>query len=532
MLYRSAYCDSPSPSERGTTSLENSHDFTVSETKWKVLELYRAIEFPPVLVCQSLIEAYFDHCWTWMPVVDPSLRETAATTFLVSLTSTKPGSLLLMNAMLLAGSRMRKGTKQYLSSEDFYARAKILVDLEIERNPQHLLPALCMMQWWNTHNPRDVSTNSSRFWITYAIGIAQQMGLHTSTPHPSGNKRSWKLIWWTLYDFPSGYELQCMLFCNFVKISEIISDICRTLTRHRRLSWEMKKVLVTRLLEWIENLPGLLRLYNANGSTRPYHFDIAQLHIYYLIALCILFRPCSISGISPENSAAVLASSLCHRLLEGIQVRDQMSYLGPIFSWCILVAAIPQLSCAVFPSLWKGSQYKLDDLEGFLTSLESKWPSARFNIGEIHRLREVADSVAANRLSMSRGQSVIEIDSACAIAPEKLFGIYGEDALQSYEQIYSSLSPATPAEQQLVTPALPQLQRLQQPLTALVPNSIQEFTSTALSPSNQTALLSEGISLTSEITPILSNDAFSFDENWYEMDWADLLAETGAHDLN
>jgi len=56
--------------------LENSSvDFTVSETKWKVLELYGAIEFPPVLVCQSLIEAYFGHCWTWMPVVDPSLRD-------------------------------------------------------------------------------------------------------------------------------------------------------------------------------------------------------------------------------------------------------------------------------------------------------------------------------------------------------------------------------------------------------------------------------------------------------------------------
>lgn len=115
MFYRGAYCDLPSPSERGTVTLEKrSHDFTVSETKWKVLELYRAVEFPPVLVCQSLIEAYFDHCWTWMPVMDPSVRDTASTTFLINPTSRKPRSLLLMNAMILAGSRMRKGTKQYV----------------------------------------------------------------------------------------------------------------------------------------------------------------------------------------------------------------------------------------------------------------------------------------------------------------------------------------------------------------------------------------------------------------------------------
>lgn len=91
-----------------------------------------------------------------------------------------------------------------------------------------------------------------------------------------------------------------------------------------------------------------------------------------------------------------------------------------------------------------------------------------------------------------------------------------------------------PAEQQRMGPGLPQLQRLHQPsMKTLVRINVQELTSTAaLSPSDQTALLSEGISSISEITPDLSNGPFPFDGNWYEMDWADLLAETGAHDLN
>ena len=292
---------------------------------------------------------------------------------------------------------------------------------------------------------------------------------------------------------------------------------------------------MARLLEWVENLPGLLRLNNPDGSSRPYHFEVAQLHIYYLTALCILFRPRSFPGINPENTAAVLASSLCHSLLEGIQLRDQMCSLGPIFGWCVFVAAIPQFSCAVLPSLWEGkSQGILHDLEGFLTGWQPKWPSATFNLNEMHRLREITDSVALNRLSLNRNQTDFDISSPSMLAPQKLFQGYGKSALQSYGRIHASLSSAMPAQQQVSSSAALHLQRQQQgPIKTLVGHNFQELTSSiTLSTSGETALVSEGLSATSEMTPILPDEAFQFDTDWYEMDWADLLMETGAHNLN
>lgn len=170
-----AYSGSPALRESGPSLLDNNtwaesdQNFTVSETEYKVLEIYRATELPPIPVCQSLIEAYFEFCWTWMPVVEPAFKEIATTNELAKPNPKRPESLLLMNSMLLVGSRMRRGASQYASARTYYFRAKTLIDMGIERNPKHLMSALCMMQWWNSYKPRDVSLHSSRFWATYGI---------------------------------------------------------------------------------------------------------------------------------------------------------------------------------------------------------------------------------------------------------------------------------------------------------------------------------------------------------------------------
>jgi hypothetical protein len=168
VIFLNAYCYSSQLPEDDTETREtrpNSRKFTLSGIKWNTLELHQVFKVPPAPVLESLIEVYFEMCWTWTPVLNYSIREKIAV--LASVVKTRRMSLLLLYATLLAGSRMRKGAAGLLSTEEYYTRAKALLDAEVERNPQRLLAALCMFQWWNPADPRDLNLNSAKFWVTY-----------------------------------------------------------------------------------------------------------------------------------------------------------------------------------------------------------------------------------------------------------------------------------------------------------------------------------------------------------------------------
>jgi hypothetical protein len=167
-----------------------SYESALSETTVKVLHMYRAFDLPPIPVRQSLTEAFFEKCWTWMPVVElENLHSYPA----------KPSSILLQQAIFLAGSQMRRGSSEYASSADYYQRTKALLDVGFEKDVLVTLAAICIIQWWNPAAPTNVSTNTSRFWVTYGIGLAQQLGLHRKTDKPSEQEGLRRRIWWTLY---------------------------------------------------------------------------------------------------------------------------------------------------------------------------------------------------------------------------------------------------------------------------------------------------------------------------------------------
>jgi hypothetical protein len=162
----------------------------LSKIQMSVLRLYGAFELPSAPVRRSLCEAFFERCWTWMPVVDFDVLQESPS---------RPPSILIQQAMLLAGSQMRKGTTEYTSREDFYQRTKALLDIGFEKDVLLTLATLCMVQWWNPAAPTDISTNTSRFWVTYGIGLAQQLGLHRKAERPVEREGLRRRIWWTLY---------------------------------------------------------------------------------------------------------------------------------------------------------------------------------------------------------------------------------------------------------------------------------------------------------------------------------------------
>lgn len=160
---------------------------SMPEVDLKVLELYHAFDLPPNSVRQSLVDAFLDHCWTWMPVIDRDIS------------TTEPQSYLLLQALFLAGSQMRMNGARFASPVDYLRRFKALLDTNYEKDPITLVAALCIIQWWNPSGPNVVSTMNSRFWTYYAVNIAQQIGLHRKAPEGTPLIQLRKRLWWTLY---------------------------------------------------------------------------------------------------------------------------------------------------------------------------------------------------------------------------------------------------------------------------------------------------------------------------------------------
>lgn len=189
-INRSAILPDEFPGLDHSNGAKRESNFQLSERELKVLDIYHAFDLPPVPVRQSLMEAFFERCWTWMPVVDPeSFMEPQS----------KPQSFLLLQTIFLAGSQMRRDASSYASSEEVFFRAKALLDTGYERDPLAVLASLCMIQWWNTAAPTDVSTNTSRFWVSKAVCLAQQAGLHRQRDPKAKDVALRRRIWWAIY---------------------------------------------------------------------------------------------------------------------------------------------------------------------------------------------------------------------------------------------------------------------------------------------------------------------------------------------
>ncbi len=197
------------------------HEHTLTDSDMKVLELYHAFDLPSIPIRQALLETFHERCWTWMPVVDFDLYdrneddypEMTPSSCRGMTTTTTTCSLLVLQAILLAATSTRSESNEILPSQPQYRRIKALIDTCAERNPLNILVALCLVQFYAPAAPKDISTDTPRFWGTYALGLAQQMGLNnpTSTSRRRHERRGGhgggdaaleglrRRVWWTLY---------------------------------------------------------------------------------------------------------------------------------------------------------------------------------------------------------------------------------------------------------------------------------------------------------------------------------------------
>ncbi|KAL7774116.1 hypothetical protein CFE70_005026 [Pyrenophora teres f. teres 0-1] len=167
----------------------------------EILHQRGAFLLPPRSLCDELVEAYF----RWVAPVVPVINRSR---FMRQYRDPKnPPSLLLLQAILLAGSRVCTNAQLMDSSGSttpaamtFYKRAKALYDANFEDDRVTIVQALILMGWY-WEGPEDVTKNVF-YWTRVAIVVAQGSGMHRSVEGSQlsrSDKRLWKRIWWTLY---------------------------------------------------------------------------------------------------------------------------------------------------------------------------------------------------------------------------------------------------------------------------------------------------------------------------------------------
>lgn len=297
----------------------------MNQVELDILQKRGALSLPPKELCDELVEAYFKWVAPIVPIIDRSAfmkryRDPA-----------NPPSILLMQAVLLAGSRVCE-TPLLLDSNGspmsaatlLYQRVKALYDADYEEDRVSIIQALTLMGWY-WEDPGRVPKNVF-YWNGLATAVAQGCGMHRSTKNSrlsKSDQRLWTRIWWTLYtrdrsvaaalgrpthislegsdvemvceddfieggdELPNSFHVQ--FFLQYVKLCQIMDMI---LFQNYSISPKAQRgraMALTQcdlaLAEWLQHCPQGLR-----WNQSQYNFWSAYLNCVYSTASCLLHR--------------------------------------------------------------------------------------------------------------------------------------------------------------------------------------------------------------------------------------------------
>lgn len=429
----------------------------LSSTVRQVLLLHGAFELPELPLRQSLIEAFIERCYTFMPVIELEHFQGESTS--------GEHSLLVLQAVILAGSLMRPQVCEAGFSERQYQRVKALIQCGHETNPLMMLAALCIVQWYAPNAPSTISADMPKAWNIQAVGLAHQLGLHRE-PKAEGTQQGLRnRIWWTLVwrddlmaachgrprilqpddcsaappslqDFSDPADPRASVFCFYVSILGILGDLCTRIQRKGTIAPEDRYIVTMRLHDYLASLPESLRLYSPSGIHRKYDYDLAQLHVPILISVVILFRPRTVYQLSGPNAASVTAAFLLYRIFEAIQLRDETKYLASGFGWYFLVATMPLLSSLRVPALCDEANQALNALEMALSTL-AQFKAAPAN--NLKNIRAIRKGMSVGRAPPSTPDSLEEEGASIQLGLQ-ILSVYGISSVRQMEEIANVLS--------------------------------------------------------------------------------------------
>ncbi|CAK7208491.1 Transcriptional activator of fatty acid utilization [Sporothrix bragantina] len=355
----------------------------------EILHQRGAFLLPPRDLCDELIEAYFK----WVHPIVPVINRTR---FMRQYRDTNnPPSLLLLQAVLLAGSRVCKNPKLMDANGSttpaaltFYKRAKALYDANYEDDRVTIVQSLLLMGWY-WEGPEDVTKNVF-YWSRVATIVAQGSGMHRSVEDSqlsTTDKRLWKRIWWTLFtrdrsvavalgrpvhinledsdvemlveedfnedepDQPSEYPpdpLQVHFFMQYVKLCEImglvLSQQYSVASKGRQKSPMDLTHSDMALADWLQNCPPIVCW---NASSR--NFWSGLLFSTYYTTLCLLHRAYMPPGSSrfgddtamyPSRTIAFQAANNISAIIDYMTTSEQLRFCPAFIVYSLFSALI------------------------------------------------------------------------------------------------------------------------------------------------------------------------------------------------
>lgn len=355
-----------------------------------ILHQRGAFLLPPRSLCDELIESYFKWVHPIVPVINRAR-------FMKQYKDPKnPPSLLLLQAILLAGSRvcnnpqlMDANGSTTPAALTFYKRAKALYDASYEDDRVTIVQSLLLMGWY-WEGPEDVTKNVF-YWSRVAIIVAQGSGMHRSVEGSQlskADKRLWKRIWWTLFtrdrsvavalgrpvhinlddsdvemlteddfiedddgrssEYPAD-PIHIHFFMQYVKLCEIMGLVLSQQYSVAAKGRQRNPIDLTHsdmaLADWLQNCPKVVY-----WEMPRHHFWSALLHSNYYTTLCLLHRahmpPGGGGSKFPEDAAypsrniAFQAAAMITSIIENLSAHDELRYCPAFIVYSLFSALI------------------------------------------------------------------------------------------------------------------------------------------------------------------------------------------------
>jgi hypothetical protein len=420
-----------------------------------ILHQRGAFLLPPRALCDELVDSYFK----WVAPIVPVINRYR---FMKQYRDAKnPPSLLLLQAILLAGSRvctnpqlMDANGSTTPAALTFYKRAKALYDANYEDDRVTIVQALVLMGWY-WEGPEDVTKNVF-YWSRVATIVAQGSGMHRSVEGSQlsrADKRLWKRIWWTLFtrdrsvavalgrpvhintddsdvemvceddfieddgdpnnEFPPD-PLHIQFFLQYVKLCEIMGLVLSQQYSVASKARRQNAIDLTHsdmaLADWLQNCPK-----GVYWEMPRHHFWSALLHSNYYTTLCLLHRahmpPATTQrgGYVEENSypsrnIAFQAAAMITSIIENLAAHDELRYCPAFIVYSLfsaLIMHVYQMRSSI-PSVVQATQVRMRVCMNALKDVSKVWLVAKM----VYTLFEsiLGNKVLEERLQKAAGK--------------------------------------------------------------------------------------------------------------------------------
>ncbi|KAL2263298.1 hypothetical protein VTK26DRAFT_7418 [Humicola hyalothermophila] len=485
-----------------------------------ILHQRGAFLLPPRALCDELIDSYFK----WIHPIVPVINKTK---FMRRYKDPKnPPSLLLLQAMLLAGSRvctnpqlMDANGSSTPAALTFYKRAKALYDANYEDDRVTMVQALLLMGWY-WEGPEDVTKNVF-YWTRVATIVAQGSGMHRSVEGSQlsqSDKRLWKRIWWSLFtrdrsvavalgrpchvnlddsdvemlteddfiedepDQPSEYPpdpVHVQFFLQYVKLCEImglvLSQQYSVASKGRRQNAiDLTHSDIT-LADWLQHCPKIVY-----WEMPRHHFWSALLHLNYYTTLCLLHRahmPPSNSSRYPDESAypsrniAFQAAAMVTSIIENLSAHGELRYCPAFVVYSLfsaLIMHVYQMRSPV-PSIQQVTQDRIRTCMNALKDVCKVWLVGKM----VHTLFEsiLGNKALEERLQKAAGKRHRTAQQSLAQLEQQR---YAQEQKRKYDEMAIDFSVSTPQP--------PESYERSRPQTPSVPPKNDQAGSSAMPP--------------------------------------------------